>query len=74
MYIERDCMLFTNTVEGLTVIMIVIIIIIIIIIKMIMIIMIITIVIKTWSQKQSIIFFFLPLLWDFTFQVVSLTQ
>ena len=71
MYIERDCMLFTNTVEGLTVIMIVIII---IIIKMIMIIMIITIVIKTWSQKQSIIFFFLPLLWDFTFQVVSLTQ
>ena len=73
MYIERDCMLFTNTVEGLTVIMIVIIIII-IIIKMIMIIMIITIVIKTWSQKQSIIFFFLPLLWDFTFQVVSLTQ
>ena len=68
MYIERDCMLFTNTVEGLTVIMIVIIIII-----MIMIIMIITIVIKTWSQKQSI-FFFLPLLWDFTFQVVSLTQ
>ena len=70
MYIERDCMLFTNTVEGLTVIMIVII----IIIKMIMIIMIITIVIKTWSQKQSIIFFFLPLLWDFTFQVVSLTQ
>ena len=72
MYIERDCMLFTNTVEGLTVIMIVIIII--IIIKMIMIIMIITIVIKTWSQKQSIIFFFLPLLWDFTFQVVSLTQ
>ena len=73
MYIDRDCMLFTNTVEGLTVIMIVIIIIIIIIIKMIMIIMIITIVIKTWSQKQSI-FFFLPLLWDFTFQVVSLTQ
>ena len=72
MYIERDCMLFTNTVEGLTVIMIVIIII--IIIKMIMIIMIITIVIKTWSQKQSIIFFFLPLLWDFAFQVVSLTQ
>ena len=71
MYIDRDCMLFTNTVEGLTVIMIVIIIIIII---MIMIIMIITIVIKTWSQKQSIIFFFLPLLWDFTFQVVSLTQ
>ena len=71
MYIERDCMLFTNTVEGLTVIMIVIII---IIIKMINIIMIITIVIKTWSQKQSIIFFFLPLLWDFTFQVVSLTQ
>ena len=71
MYIERDCMLFTNTVEGLTVIMIVIII---IIIKMIMIIMIITIVIKTWSQKQSIIFLFLPLLWDFTFQVVSLTQ
>ena len=70
MYIERDCMLFTNTVEGLTVIMIVII----IIIKMIMIIMIITIVIKTWSQKQSIIFFFLPLLWDFAFQVVSLTQ
>ena len=70
MYIDRDCMLFTNTVEGLTVIMIVIIIIII----MIMIIMIITIVIKTWSQKQSIIFFFLPLLWDFTFQVVSLTQ
>ena len=69
MYIDRDCMLFTNTVEGLTVIMIVIIIII-----MIMIIMIITIVIKTWSQKQSIIFFFLPLLWDFTFQVVSLTQ
>ena len=69
MYIDRDCMLFTNTVEGLTVIMIVII----IIIKMIMIIMIITIVIKTWSQKQSI-FFFLPLLWDFTFQVVSLTQ
>ena len=69
MYIERDCMLFTNTVEGLTVIMIVI-----IIIKMIMIIMIITIVIKTWSQKQSIIFFFLPLLWDFAFQVVSLTQ
>ena len=71
MYIKRDCMLFTNTVEGLTVIMIVIII---IIIKMIMIIMIITIVIKTWSQKQSIIFFFLPLLWDFAFQVVSLTQ
>ena len=70
MYIERDCMLFTNTVEGLTVIMIVII----IIIKMIMIIMIITIVIRTWSQKQSIIFFFLPLLWDFAFQVVSLTQ
>ena len=70
MYIDRDCMLFTNTVEGLTVIMIVII----IIIKMIMIIMIITIVIKTWSQKQSIIFFFLPLLWDFAFQVVSLTQ
>ena len=70
MYIERDCMLFTNTVEGLTVIMIVII----IIIKMIMTIMIITIVIKTWSQKQSIIFFFLPLLWDFAFQVVSLTQ
>ena len=71
MYIERDCMLFTNTVEGLTVIMIAIII---IIIKMIMIIMIITIVIKTWSQKQSIIFLFLPVLWDFTFQVVSLTQ
>ena len=70
MYIERDCMLFTNTVEGLTVIMIVII----IIIKMIMIIMIITIVIKTWSQKQSIILFFLHLLWDFAFQVVSLTQ
>ena len=66
MYIERDCMLFTNTVEGLTVIMIVI-----IIIKMIMI---ITIVIKTWSQKQPIIFLFLPVLWDFTFQVVSLTQ
>ena len=72
MYIERDCMLFTNTVEGLTVIMIVIIIIIIII--TIIIITIITIVIKTWSQKQSIIFLFLPLLWDFTFQVVSLTK
>ena len=73
MYIEHGYMLFTNTVEGLTVIMIAIILII-IIIKMIMIIMIITIVIKTWSQKQSIIFFFLPLLWDFAFQVVSLTQ
>ena len=72
MYIERDCMLFTNTVEGLTVIMIVIIII--IIIKMIMIIMIITIVRKAWSHKQSIVFLFLLLLWDFTFQVVSLTQ
>ena len=70
MYIERDCMLFTNTVEGLTVIMIVIIM---MIIK-IMIIMIITLVIKTWSQKQLIIFLFLPLLWDFTIQVVSLTQ
>ena len=70
MYIERDCMLFTNTVEGLTVIMIVII----IIIKMIMIIMIITIVKKAWSHKQSIVFLFLLLLWDFTFQVVSLTQ
>ena len=73
MYIDRDCMLFTNTVEGLTVIMIVIIIII-IIIKMIMIIMIITIVRKAWSHKQSIVFLFLLLLWDFTFQVVSLTQ
>ena len=71
MYIKRDCMLFTNTVEGLTVIMIVIII---IIIKMIMIIMIITIVRKAWSHKQSIVFLFLLLLWDFTFQVVSLTQ
>ena len=70
MYIKRDCMLFTNTVEGLTVIMIVII----IIIKMIMIIMIITIVKKAWSHKQSIVFLFLLLLWDFTFQVVSLTQ
>ena len=70
MHIKRDCMLFTNTVEGLTVIMIVII----IIMKMIMIIMIITIVKKAWSHKQSIVFLFLLLLWDFTFQVASLTQ
>ena len=62
-------MLFTNTTEGL--IMIIIIIIIITIIAMAMIIMIITIVIIRWSQKQSKIFMFLPLLWDFTFQVVS---
>ena len=58
-------MLFTNTIEGLITI--------ITMIKttMIMIIIMITIVIVRWSQKQSKIFIFLPLLWDF--QVVSFT-
>ena len=35
--------------------------------------MIITIVTIRWTQKQSKICIFLPLLWDFTFQVVSIT-
>ena len=50
-------MLFTNTTEGLIIIIITT-----IITTMIMIIMIITIVIIRWSQKQSKIFIFLPLL------------
>ena len=58
-------MLFTNTIEGLTIIIITT--------TVIMIIMIITIVIIRWSQKQSKIFIFLLLLWDFTFQVVLFT-
>ena len=59
-------MLFANTIEGLITIVITIII-------TIMIIMIITIVTIRWTQKQSKIFIFLPLLWEFTFQVVSFT-
>ena len=35
--------------------------------------MIITIVTIRWTQKQSKVFIFLPLFWDFTFQVVSFT-
>ena len=51
-------MLFANTIEGLITIIMTI-----IITTMIMIIMIITIVIIRWTQKQSKISIFLPLLW-----------
>ena len=61
-------MLFTNTIEGMITVITTI-----IITTMIMIIMIITVVIIRWTQKQSKIFMFLPVLWDFTFQVVSFT-
>ena len=61
-------MLFINTIEGLITVITTM-----IITTMIMIIMIITIVIIRWPQKQSKVFIFLPLLWDFTFQVVSFT-
>ena len=62
-------MLFTNTIEGLITVITTI-----IIATMIMITMIITIVIIRWTQKKSKMFIFLPLLWDFTFELVSFTS